>query len=567
MRTRDSVTRRFRFRAGLWLAMLLPLVSPGRLHASPGIELLCPCRLELHPDAGEASIVFGVRNFRPTGTGPLSASLNILVPSGGHFERTVAIDPIPADAKLRRFAYAVRGVGDTVAGGSVAESKYHDLDRDYHYLRLDETAGSGEPRMVDRVPLLPRPGDASPGRFVFESPDFLTDRDGDGVADANERIEGTDPASAGSTPGASTLDVLALYNGVYAAYFSQAPHTHIHHLMTVANLAYGDSGTNIRLRTVGFANAEVTDPQDPYSKPPPGLIEELGRLHGSDLNVLFSDSPDGAPSGLAPVGGDLTRGYMPSSQTRFVAKIFYGWPAFVVAHEIGHMLGLMHSFDQAGTFRWSRGHGQFRRGVHRGTIMTAWGGDYFGFSDPEIDCWGIGMPCGVARGEWDGADAVASLDAVRFQVARYREAEPDSDGDNVVDPADRFPLDAAEWRDSDGDGVGDAADPDDDNDAVPDMEDRFPLDPTEWADIDNDGIGDNAETGAPGDGGDALIPDPELRRLIADTLDLQPDTPLDANDLASLTELWGEQNPPACDHWKDSSTRAIWPGSAFEKAV
>ncbi len=527
MRTRDSVTRWFRFRAGLWLAMLLPLVSPERLHANvDGIELLCPCRLELRPDTEEASIVFGVRNFRPTGTGPLSVRFNLLASSGGYFERTVAIDPIPAGATLRRFAYPVRG--------SAAESKWH-------YLQLDELAGSEEPRVVDRVPLLPRPDDASVGRFVFESPDFLTDSDGDGVADANERIEGTDPASAESVPGGSTLDVLALYNDAYAANFNHAPHTRIHHLMTVANLAYGDSGTNIRLRTVGFANAEVTDPQDKYSLPSQGQIEDLGRLHGSDLNVLFRASPNDDRGGFAFVGGALNRGYMPSFETGLVATIFESAPAYIVAHEIGHLLGLTHSFDQGlanGTFRWSRGHAEPHR--DRGTIMS-WGGRYFGFSDPAIDCWGIGIDCGVAHGEWDGADAVASLDAVRFQVARYREAEPDSDGDNVVDPADRFPLDAAEWRDSDGDGVGDAADPDDDNDTVPDMDDRFPLDPTEWADIDNDGIGDNADTEATGDGGDALIPDPVLRRLIADTLGLPPDTSLDANDLASLTELRGEQ--------------------------
>jgi hypothetical protein len=48
-------------------------------------------------------------------------------------------------------------------------------------------------------------------------------------------------------------------------------------------------------------------------------------------------------------------------------------------------------------------------------------------------------------------------------------------------PWDAFPLDAKEWRDTDGDGLGDDADPDDDNDGFTDIEERQggtdPLDP------------------------------------------------------------------------------------------
>ena len=53
----------------------------------------------------------------------------------------------------------------------------------------------------------------------------------------------------------------------------------------------------------------------------------------------------------------------------------------------------------------------------------------------------------------------------------------DSDGDATVDAFDLFPNDAAEYQDSDGDGIGDSADPDDDNDGVEDALDAFPTDP------------------------------------------------------------------------------------------
>ncbi len=39
-------------------------------------------------------------------------------------------------------------------------------------------------------------------------------------------------------------------------------------------------------------------------------------------------------------------------------------------------------------------------------------------------------------------------------------------------PWDAFPLDAKEWRDTDGDGIGDNADPDDDNDGFTDAQER-----------------------------------------------------------------------------------------------
>ena len=51
----------------------------------------------------------------------------------------------------------------------------------------------------------------------------------------------------------------------------------------------------------------------------------------------------------------------------------------------------------------------------------------------------------------------------------------DSDGDNVPDALDVFPLDASESLDTDADGIGNNADLDDDNDGVPDYIDANPL--------------------------------------------------------------------------------------------
>jgi hypothetical protein len=69
-----------------------------------------------------------------------------------------------------------------------------------------------------------------------------------------------------------------------------------------------------------------------------------------------------------------------------------------------------------------------------------------------------------------------------------------------LDSADLFPLNSAEWLDTDNDGIGNNADVDDDNDGVADINDPFPLDKTESIDTDNDGIGNNTDTDDDGDG-------------------------------------------------------------------
>lgn len=83
--------------------------------------------------------------------------------------------------------------------------------------------------------------------------------------------------------------------------------------------------------------------------------------------------------------------------------------------------------------------------------------------------------------------------------------DPDADGDGVPDSRDAFPLLKSETSDFDGDGIGDNSDPDDDNDGVPDVEDAFPRNPREILDADGDGIGDNLD---PDDNGDG-VPDEE----------------------------------------------------------
>jgi Leucine-rich repeat (LRR) protein len=132
----------------------------------------------------------------------------------------------------------------------------------------------------------------------------------------------------------------------------------------------------------------------------------------------------------------------------------------------------------------------------------------------------------------------------------------DSDGDGVPDLEDAFPLSAAASLDWDGDGLPEAwsptcdvacqdasgltLDPDFDSDGFDNDADAFPLDRAEWADSDGDGVGDNADN-APANPGvqyvsaaDAvlLVQDPSLRQCIEGAVD---DLSVPTTDITQLS--------------------------------
>jgi len=104
--------------------------------------------------------------------------------------------------------------------------------------------------------------------------------------------------------------------------------------------------------------------------------------------------------------------------------------------------------------------------------------------------------------------------------------DPDDDNDGAPDLHDAFPLEPEESKDGDKDLIGDNLDADDDGDGLADDEnkngtpdweeldfdgdgidraksvpwDAFPFDPKEWRDTDGDGIGDNADSDDDNDG-------------------------------------------------------------------
>lgn len=504
----------------------------------------CPCKAEWVPSVtgktGEMVLTFGVRSYRATRSGEVRLEPKEHWEPPHHPNLYRARDPstwtyigaIPAGALrtgLQRALSHARPPPDTPVAFSLQERRGN----------APPSSGTGPVRtdrfwwaLGETLVLWPASGEAASDRLRFV--DILTDSDADGVGDVNERLAGSSPYDGADTPGVSEVDVLPLYDDAVVQAYGDLLFTWIHHEMALANAIFADSGTNVRLRSVGARHVQSNERLrvEDYRS----LMEPVGA--DTVIHYFVEDSPCGGNFACASIPIETHRGFVRPGR---VHNSLGRFSALVTTHELGHAIGgLVHSARQGeayGPFRWSRGHffgDLVPRVEERGTIMTYAFDDAKipVFANPKHDC--LGLPCGSPRDAAAGADAAGTLDLVRFQIAGWRPTKPDRDGDGFVDPVDALPDDPGDWLDTDGDGRGDNADSDDDNDGVPDAEDAFARDATEWADADGDGVGDNSDADVVD-----LSPfrDPALRARVEEALGKAPGAPIVDDDLAELTNL------------------------------
>ncbi|WP_250464842.1 carbohydrate-binding protein [Microbulbifer litoralis] len=213
---------------------------------------------------------------------------------------------------------------------------------------------------------------------------------------------------------AATVDLLVLYDQYTADYFSGDPQTAVTNWVNQMNAAYADSQIDVQLRLVGVRHNQQAGADQG---------EVLGNLRVNN-SVLSLRNQLGADfvSQLHATGA-CGVGYVAVDPNWTWNVVHPGCGPMVMAHELGHNMGLNHSRRQGDTsgarFRYGVGYGvdsvfvdiMAYEGVFNTTRVNR-------FSNPNLTC--RGYPCGLPVGHPEEAYGALAIHNVRDEIAAFR---------------------------------------------------------------------------------------------------------------------------------------------------